>query len=282
MIKNSTSADLYMLVPKGRKYFAWFTYLRGENVCVFMEFNGHEIMNCVLYNVCCSDDLFYGTILYGTMFKQKQKTFFSVEDIFQYQHKWVYLSPLEKKLSILKTIFQEKLTQVSYTNQCIIMGIPIISDDYSKAVDQISSLPYQIFSILHVFSKKTIRLQQRFIQQDAVFQVEADINNDIYHLYCMKNGTKEIYDTALINDYKTSVLMNQLFRNIKENQNLDTIEESDSEEEFEDTNELKYMLQAAHRMKCQYLPQFNKWTPVCVSQNTPIVTYDSLYLYKKK
>ena len=51
-----------------------------------------------------------------------------------------------------------------------------------------------------------------------------DIDNDSSVTY---------YDIACIPDYKTSVMMNSLFRDIKENRNLDFLEESDSEEEFE-------------------------------------------------
>ena len=46
---------------------------------------------------------------------------------------------------------------------------------------------------------------------------------------------------ACIPDFTTSVKMNKLFRNIKENKNLDALEESDDEEEFEDTSEDKYV-----------------------------------------
>ena len=47
------------------------------------------------------------------------------------------------------------------------------------------------------------------------------------------------FDYALIQDYKTSILMNKLFRNIKENDNLDLLIESDDEDEFEDVDEDK-------------------------------------------
>jgi superfamily II DNA/RNA helicase len=53
------------------------------------------------------------------------------------------------------------------------------------------------------------------------------------------------YDVAFIPDYSTSVMMNKLFRNIKENQNLDALEESDDEEEFiieEDLDDVKNFL----------------------------------------
>ena len=36
--------------------------------------------------------------------------------------------------------------------------------------------------------------------------------------------------------------MNSLFRNIKENNNLDTLEESDDEDDFENTNPSKYII----------------------------------------
>ena len=280
-IRNTTRADLYMLIPKGRKYFAWFTYLNGNNACVFLEYNGNHITNCFLHNVCCSDDLFYGTILYGTLIKTNNQLFFSVENIFQYKHKWVHLSPLEKKLNILENIFQNQISQISYTYNCVVFGLPVMDTDYSKLVDTISSLPYPIYSILHAFTKKPLFLQQKYFVQEAVFHVEADVNNDIYNLYYMKNNEKVYFDSALINDYKTSVLMNKLFRNIKENQNLDAIEESDSEDEFENTNVMKYMLNTSHKMSCVYFSQFKKWKPVRVNNDASIINEKSLYLHKK-
>ena len=52
--------------------------------------------------------------------------------------------------------------------------------------------------------------------------------------------------------------MNKLFRNIKENANLDTLEESDDEEEFENTSEDKYVdLEKAIKFQCVYLKYYN-------------------------
>ena len=48
----------------------------------------------------------------------------------------------------------------------------------------------------------------------------------------MNNSKLEKYKVACIPNYKTSMMMNALFRNIKENRNLDLLEESDDEEEF--------------------------------------------------
>ena len=44
-----------------------------------------------------------------------------------------------------------------------------------------------------------------------------------------------------IPDYKTSVMLNKIFRKIRENDNLDYIEESDDEDDFQNTEPDKYV-----------------------------------------
>ena len=57
--------------------------------------------------------------------------------------------------------------------------------------------------------------------------------------------------------------MNNLFRNIKENQNLDLLEESANAIEFENTNIDKYVnLNKSIIMKCIYNTKFKKWEPI--------------------
>ena len=56
--------------------------------------------------------------------------------------------------------------------------------------------------------------------------------------------------------------MNSLFRNIRENSNLDYIEESDSESDFEDTRPDKYVdLIKRIRLSFVYNKKFRKWVP---------------------
>jgi hypothetical protein len=60
--------------------------------------------------------------------------------------------------------------------------------------------------------------------------------------------------------------MNKLFRNIKENDNLDAIEESDNEEEFEDSREDKYVyLDRSFKMVCEYNNKFKRWVPISLA-----------------
>ena len=57
--------------------------------------------------------------------------------------------------------------------------------------------------------------------------------------------------------------MNNIFRNIKENKNLDLLEESDNEEEFENINIDKFVdINKIIIMRCVYNRRFKKWEPM--------------------
>lgn len=126
------------------------------------------------------------------------------------------------------------------------------------------------------------------IKREIVFQIRPDIQNDIYYLYCKKeNGELINYDIALIPDFNTSVMMNNLFRNIKENSNLDLLEESDDEEEFENENKDKFVfLDKTIDMICNYNYKFKKWIPIKViddrnKNNYKIIDQNDLLHYEK-
>jgi len=125
-------------------------------------------------------------------------------------------------------------------------------------------------------SYKNTTKRERF----AVFQIKPEIQNDIYYLYCFDNNTQSLvhYNIACIPDFKTSVMMNKLFRNIKENNNLDTLEESDNEDEFENDKEDRFVyLDREFNMLCSYNYKFKKWTPLKLAdKNTKIVNFNEI------
>lgn len=100
----------------------------------------------------------------------------------------------------------------------------------------------------------------------TVFQVKADLQFDIYHLFAFgRNNEPVYYNIAYIPNYKSSVFMNGLFRNIRENKNLDYIEESDDEDDFQNTNVDKYVnLEKKINMECMFHSKFKRWVPVKV------------------
>jgi hypothetical protein len=110
---------------------------------------------------------------------------------------------------------------------------------------------------------QTVPKTHQTTSKNIIFKVKPDIQNDIYHLYCMENNKEVFYNIAYIPDYKTSVTMNKLFRNIKENDNLDLLEESDDEEEFQNENIDRFVdMNKSYLMICKFNNKFKKWYPV--------------------
>jgi hypothetical protein len=114
----------------------------------------------------------------------------------------------------------------------------------------------------------------------AIFHITPDVRSDIYNLFVLNNCRMEFYDYAFIPDYETSVKMNKLFRNIKENNNLDALEESDDEDDFQDNRSDKYVyLDRSYKMNCQFNYKFKKWMPISVTNTNikeQIVSYQEL------
>ena len=111
----------------------------------------------------------------------------------------------------------------------------------------------------------------------AIFMVRPNIQNDIYELFVntSNNRANELvfHNFAHISNYKTSVMMNRVFRNIIENERLDAQEESEDETEFENTDPDKYVsLHKELLMMCRFNKRFCRWVPVqlLASQSTPM------------
>jgi hypothetical protein len=117
---------------------------------------------------------------------------------------------------------------------------------------------------------------------NTVFKVMADIQFDIYHLFAYgKDNAQVYYNIAYIPNYKTSIMMNSLFRNIRENKNLDYIEESDDDEDFQNMNIDKYVnIEKVLLMECVFNNKFKRWTPVrVVGPKEKIVHIGKLAVY---
>ena len=110
---------------------------------------------------------------------------------------------------------------------------------------------------------------------NTTFLVRADIQFDIYHLFAYGVNKTQVYcGLACIPNYKKSIFMNELFRNIRENRNLDYIEESDNEEDFEDTRLDKYVdSEKTLLMECVFHKKFKKWIPEKVAPNSHQVVH---------
>ena len=101
----------------------------------------------------------------------------------------------------------------------------------------------------------------------AVFMVRPNIQNDIYELFVRSSNHRAnefvFHNFAHISGYKTSVMMNRVFRNIIENERLDAQEESEDEAEFENMDPDKYVsLHKEFLMMCRFNKRFCRWVPI--------------------
>ena len=274
---NKVSSDLYFLIPYGRKHLVWFTYFQDKKVCVFIEIGRNGLKNITKIEIIpqiFEKKLVLGTIFYGTLFTYDNKSVFSVENIHYYKGRNIEQYTELKKLITIRDILSKELKQCYLTNKGIVIGLPVIETNLETAINTAKKMSYKIYSIqtrsYHTIHNSYNSILYKDYDTNIItklFSVKADIQNDIYHLY-VKNKYDELerHDIAMIPDYKTSVMMNKIFRKIKENQNLDALEESDDEDEFENTNEDKYVyLNKCVNMNCSFSSKFNKYVPISIS-----------------
>lgn len=275
VLHKKVSADLYMLIPKGQKSFAWFTYWKENNYCFILLLNDkNNICDIIPYSFSFDFKLSLGTVIYGTLFSNNNLTHFSCEDIFYYKGHDVSSYKFIDKLVILKEMFSNYITQEACTADSLVLGLPIIKTNYDKAIVCINGLSYKIHGVqmykVQMHGAQMYKAQDnnilgiykinKPILPEAIFNVKPLLGADIYELY--SQDTTKPYGIACVPSYKSSVMLNSLFRHIKENNNLDLLEESD-DEEYENTNISKFVdLDKTYKMRCVYIKKFRKWEPI--------------------
>jgi hypothetical protein len=287
--KKVYNCDLIVAVPYGFKCFAWFTMFNEKYVCILFELENNtnkEIKNIRIINTCFSKSLCYGTILYGTLFNHANNNFFSIEDILLYKNRHLSGDNWNAKFNKIADMLRNDIKQIAYNNNFVVFGLPIIASSNEKMdsilksdvkynicciqyyqlnkINSYTTLSFDSFTKIETKEKVEVKQIER-IPKYIILEVRPDIQNDIYNLYCHGNISCGI---ACIPDYKTSVIMNKLFRNIKENGDLDKLEESDDDDEFENPNVDKFVyLERSFKMKCHYNKRFKKWVPIDITKN---------------
>ena len=297
-VHSSSSNTIYTAVPFGKKFVTWFTKTScsKKQVAIIMDVNkGHEriIERVFSYQNPELENMFF----YGAIFscqgkgeknvkekKLSSSSFFSIEDLYIYQGNPVFSQTWEQKYVYLRDL-SERLGKEHNNLGAPFFGLPIMATSVERVLKEIQQVPYKVFSI-HIRLLSRANYSDSVLIQDAetifqlgkpilrqqppklppppppshfkVFEVCADIKNDVYHL----QDPPLYIGTALVPDYKTSLLLNGLFRKIKENVSLDALEESDEEEEFENEKEDKFVdLDKKINMVCKFNAKFKKWVP---------------------
>jgi hypothetical protein len=303
---NNNNAAYYILKPKGKKSYIWFTYLNNEIFAILIIINNNNINDnsnqFYKLNINFDKHLCYNNVvLYGYYFKNLINlindntsnilNYFVIENVFNFNtYKYLIESNNYNYYYKNKLILFSKILPLIYNSNSFYIKLPIILEDINSLYKTIYNLNYNIFSISGY--SETKYLGNYILNNNnnnnnkllATFKITANISNDIYNLFILNNNKEIFYDLALIDTYKSSIFMNNLFRNIKENKNLDTLEESDSEEEFENIQNNKYVyLEKTYNIECLYNYKFKKWIPQKISKNNIINKNNlELILSKKK
>ena len=328
---------MYYIIPKGPKALVWYTYWLDQHVCLLITLNERgNYSDIKLFPACFSDALALGTIIYGTHFIDKHRAYFTCEQLYYYKGMPVKSKSKLEQLPILLEMFQKEVQQVAYTTTSLIVGLPVMSENYEEALALIEELPYKVYGLgeiphaplggnppqnlrdnkrmqpfandkggvgvlppvrtqpnesvkvnyingsQNIFksphnasakggvglqsgraSPHTTASAKGVVGGSRSLCVRAGLAADTYMLYNPSDNT--LIGTAMVPTYKSSVFLNGLFRNIKENANLDLLEESDDEDEFENAELDKFVnLDKTILMECVFLKRFQKWQPVKV------------------
>ena len=231
----------------------------------------------------------FGTILYGTLCDVEGLSFFIADDIYYY--KGIYMKPLTfgEKMGYLTDVIEnmdsttvmfkmacmETITAVDTENQTLKLESAYVSHHLQyRASSQI--MPYLNHTVKPrsfapapavepkiYIPRNDLDFGAPAYKSETVFRVMADVQSDIYLLYAYNETAFEFVDIAYIGSRKESSFMNSLFRNIRENLNVDYGEESEDEDMFQNTSVDKYVdLKLEYRMICSFHHKFKKWVPV--------------------
>ena len=311
--KVSPIYDICVSIPIGKRQFAWFTYDEDGDVCYLMDLTrdgkiGHieqlnvDFFGSHSFGSHSLGSLAYGTILYGTLCVVDGLSFFIADDIYYY--KGIYTKPLTfgEKFGFLTDVVS-RLSVKDSTNTIIKMACIETFSCENQPVRLEPAyvshhLQYRSSSQIMPYLNQTVKTRSfapaaavepkiyiprndldfgaPAYKTEVVFRVMADIQSDIYLLYAYNNDAFEFVDIAYIGSRKESAFMNSLFRNIRENMNVDYGEESEDEDMFQNTSVDKYVdLKTEYKMMCSFHHKFKKWVPVrtvdaktrCVNMN---------------
>jgi hypothetical protein len=246
--------------------------------------------------LCYNNVLLIGTYFYKYNNNNNNKSlqhYYVIDSVLNYNYYNAIIRAnnnncFNSKLNLCKKVVQ------AISNSTFNINLGIILDNYDNIFKIIYKLNYDIYCvgcysnnkylgnfILNIQLSKTINKNETNYGYN--FKVTATLTPDIYNLYILENNKEIFYEYALIDSYKTSVFMNDLFRNIKENKNLDLLEESDDEEEFENIDLEKYVdLGKTYIIECFYNRKFKKWVPKNLAKNNYIIDKNKINLIKNK
>jgi hypothetical protein len=236
---------VYLAQPCGKRAYAWFTYYRAKNVCFFIEIKDKKPINIYPVHASFSSALSLGTVLHGTITHHESKRCFVMDNVFHHRGCPV-VENYAQKLALMQDLLATSIDGVAHLPSQAVFMLPVYS-----------YRPIPFDTIYKLYCVKCVQLHGSKVvncpDKTAVFLVNATPAGDVYEL----RGPDGFFALACVDTYARSVMLNGLFRRIKENAYLDAVEESDDED---DPNTV--FLDRVYPMLCRWHPVHNKWTPI--------------------
>ena len=286
VLHRKVSADIYFVIPKGPKAFIWITYHDRKRMAVVLSLDAKgSIRKVTPVILAFSNKLALGTIMYGTQFQYNGHSCFCIEDMHFLEGRNIEYDTMASKLEALESLF----VNTKQSKYCeILIGAPVMTSNCDEAHRIATELPYRVYGIqCHSLKGRNGPIGTYLVKANpchkAIFRVRATLEADIYELLSRVGVAEKVHGFAMIPTYKCSVMMNDKFRNIKENHNLDRLEESDDEDEFEDVSLDKFVdLNKSLVMECVYMSRFKKWCPDKIIENREITEHREVISLEKK
>lgn len=188
--EHATNDYKCFVLPKGRRCIAWATEWKRRIVFALIEIDGANHVhghgnpprpairqfhqNCgwfpgrvYIYDACFDRTLAYGTVFGGVMFRSSASPvqLFSIHTIYWYKGNQVPPLTGVEHIRLSEELFYEhNIRQVAYTKEnSVIFGLPVLCNTTDDAIQLVSKLPYDVFSIQYRYLHHT-RVCQKIIQ----------------------------------------------------------------------------------------------------------------------
>ena len=307
--KKVYNSDLYAALPAGQPCLVWFTMMGDQCVCSLIELDDRQqpVKSRSVF-ACFASQLCYGTLARGTLFRHFGQEFVCLDDLLYYKNQKMDHEPWLVKYSRLAIMTKRDMVQHAYNPKFVVFGLPLLASSNEELERSMALVTYPLHQVkcykrnscltvaIDIFLKtlalpkfqtqslETLALPKTHLpaasfstRDGVVLLVKPDLQNDVYHVYSRENT---LCGVACVPDFQTSKQLNALFRTIKENDDLDKLEESDDEVEFEDAREDKFVfLDRAVTMVCRYHKRFKKWTPLRVESSRPLSTLAEVHAF---
>lgn len=217
-------------LPNGERKYIWITAKRRQ--IVYIVDGNNQQYKSVHMSTHPSLSFGCGTILEVILYMYKHIQCACITDIHYYKGTHIGLYQWNKKFDILTNLLHNEY--MPYPIHSLFLGLPYtLSGFHNNTKAELSYKP-----ILQYLGETyiTVAPKQRYIMLSATEKED---------IYIDEQGEK-----VLISTYKASKAMNRLYRNVRENDNLDLLEASD--DEYDNPEPSKWIRPVKYRVLCKW------------------------------